>query len=49
VGREVYERGGVVGAVCHGPIALVNITLSDGSYLVAGKDVAGKQKSSSLG
>jgi hypothetical protein len=28
---------------------LVNITLSDGSYLVAGKDVAGKQKSSSLG
>ena len=41
MGREVYERGGVVGAVCHGPIALVNITLSDGSYLVAGKDVAG--------
>jgi len=40
VGREVYEKGGVVGAVCHGPIALANIKLSDGSYLVAGKNVA---------
>jgi putative intracellular protease/amidase len=40
VGREVYERGGVVAAVCHGPSALVNLTLSDGSYLVAGKRVA---------
>ncbi|MFR9773765.1 type 1 glutamine amidotransferase domain-containing protein [Nocardia sp. SC052] len=38
--REVYERGGVVGAVCHGPAALVGATLSDGSYLVAGKKVA---------
>lgn len=41
MGREVYEQGGVVGAVCHGPIALAYTTLSDGSYLVAGKDVAG--------
>jgi putative intracellular protease/amidase len=41
VGREVYERGGVVAAVCHGPAALVNLTLSDGTYLVAGKRVAG--------
>ncbi|MEW9547743.1 type 1 glutamine amidotransferase domain-containing protein [Nonomuraea sp. NPDC050783] len=40
LGREVYERGGVVAAVCHGPAALVNLTLSDGSYLVAGKRVA---------
>jgi putative intracellular protease/amidase len=38
--RAVYERGGVVGAVCHGPAALVGATLSDGSYLVAGKKVA---------
>lgn len=37
----VYENGGVVAAVCHGAAALVNITLSDGSYLVAGKEVAG--------
>ncbi|MBF6239491.1 type 1 glutamine amidotransferase domain-containing protein [Nocardia otitidiscaviarum] len=38
--REIYERGGVVGAVCHGPAALVGATLSNGSYLVAGKKVA---------
>jgi len=36
----IYERGGVVGAVCHGPAGLVNVKLSDGKYLVAGKDVA---------
>jgi putative intracellular protease/amidase len=36
----IYERGGVVAAVCHGPSALVNLKLSDGSYLVAGKNVA---------
>jgi putative intracellular protease/amidase len=38
--RSVYERGGVVAAVCHGPAALVDLRLSDGRYLVAGKDVA---------
>ncbi|GAA3444149.1 type 1 glutamine amidotransferase domain-containing protein [Planomonospora venezuelensis] len=38
--RSVYENGGVVAAVCHGPSALVNVTLSDGSHLVAGKRVA---------
>lgn len=41
VGREVYENGGVVAAVCHGPAALVNITLSNGEPLVAGKRVTG--------
>ncbi|GAA2389678.1 type 1 glutamine amidotransferase domain-containing protein [Nonomuraea africana] len=40
LGREVYENGGVVAAVCHGPSALVNMTLSDGTPLVAGKRVA---------
>jgi putative intracellular protease/amidase len=35
--RETYEAGGVVSAVCHGPAALVNVKLSDGAYLVAGK------------
>ncbi|MGL4746068.1 MAG: type 1 glutamine amidotransferase domain-containing protein [Dermatophilaceae bacterium] len=40
VTREVYERGGVVAAVCHGPAGLVDVTLSDGTPLVAGKDVA---------
>ena len=40
VAASIYERGGVVGAVCHGPAALVNVKLSDGTYLVAGKEVA---------
>jgi putative intracellular protease/amidase len=38
--REIWEAGGVVSAVCHGPAALVNAKLSDGSYLVAGKKLA---------
>ena len=35
--RQMYESGRVVSAVCHGTAALQNATLSDGSYLVAGK------------
>jgi len=38
--RQIYERGGAVAAVCHGPSALVNLTLSNGRYLVEGKRVA---------
>lgn len=38
--RAVWEQGGIVAAVCHGPTALVNVKLSDGTYLVAGKHVA---------
>ncbi|WP_158839427.1 type 1 glutamine amidotransferase domain-containing protein [Saccharothrix deserti] len=37
---EIYEQGGVVSAVCHGPAGLVNLRLSDGSYLVDGKRVS---------
>ena len=37
---EIYERGGVVSAVCHGPAGLVDLRLSDGSYLVDGRRVA---------
>lgn len=40
VTRAIYEGGGVVAAVCHGPAALVNVTLSDGRPLVADKDVS---------
>jgi putative intracellular protease/amidase len=40
VTRSVYEAGGVIGAVCHGPAALVNVQLTDGSYLVAGRRVS---------
>ena len=39
--REVYEAGGAIGAVCHGPAALVNVRLSDGSALLSGKRVTG--------
>jgi len=35
----IYERGGVVAAICHGPAGLVNVKLSNGNYLVAGKTV----------
>lgn len=37
---ETYERNAVVGAVCHGPVSLLNVKLSDGSYLVKGKNIA---------
>jgi putative intracellular protease/amidase len=38
--RDIYEAGGVVAAVCHGAAGLLNITLSDGTYLVAGQEVS---------
>jgi putative intracellular protease/amidase len=39
--KTIYENGGVVSAVCHGPAALVNVKLSDGRYLLAGHVVTG--------
>ena len=38
--KETYERQAVVGAVCHGPVSLLNVKLSDGSYLLAGKNIS---------
>ncbi|WP_370086476.1 type 1 glutamine amidotransferase domain-containing protein [Ekhidna sp.] len=38
--RELYESDKVVGAVCHGPAALVNVTLSDGRALLTEKTVS---------
>ncbi|MDK1288196.1 type 1 glutamine amidotransferase domain-containing protein [Pseudoalteromonas umbrosa] len=38
---NIYEREGVIGAVCHGPAALVDVKLEDGQYLVSGKRVNG--------
>ena len=35
-----YERNAIVGAVCHGPVSLLNVKLSDGTYLVNGKNIA---------
>jgi putative intracellular protease/amidase len=37
---EYYQSGKVVGAVCHGPAALVNVILDDGNALVANKTVS---------
>lgn len=36
---EIYERGGVVGAVCHGPAALVGVKSRSGESLFRGKRV----------
>ncbi|WP_295893549.1 type 1 glutamine amidotransferase domain-containing protein [uncultured Vibrio sp.] len=36
-----YESGGVIAAVCHGPAALLPITLSNGDSLLASKSVTG--------
>lgn len=38
--KETYERRAVVGAVCHGPVSLLNVELGDGSYLLAGKNIS---------
>ncbi|MGD9633170.1 MAG: type 1 glutamine amidotransferase domain-containing protein [Pirellulales bacterium] len=37
--QETFERNAVVGAVCHGPVSLLNVKLSDGKYIVDGKDI----------
>jgi len=39
IAKEVYEKGGIVSAVCHGPVALVNVKLSDGSLLMKDREV----------
>lgn len=36
---KIYEQGGVVAAICHGPAALVNVKLSNGEYLIKGKKI----------
>lgn len=39
IARKIYETGGIVSAVCHGPSALVNLKLSSGEYLVKNKKI----------
>jgi putative intracellular protease/amidase len=41
IASSIYEQGGIVAAVCHGPAALLNATLSDGSYLIKGMKITG--------
>ena len=38
---DVYQQQGSVAAVCHGPAALIDVKLADGSYLIAGKAING--------
>ncbi|MFD3757103.1 type 1 glutamine amidotransferase domain-containing protein [Streptomyces sp. NPDC058622] len=40
IALDIHSRGGVVSAVCHGPAALINLRLPDGTHLVHGKRVA---------
>ncbi|KZL29754.1 MULTISPECIES: type 1 glutamine amidotransferase domain-containing protein [Rhodococcus] len=39
--REIFERGGIVSSVCHGYCGILDTTLSDGSYLIAGRKLTG--------
>lgn len=39
--RKVYEKGGIVAAVCHGVAGLLNIKLSDNSLLLKDRKVTG--------
>ncbi|MFG0634782.1 type 1 glutamine amidotransferase domain-containing protein [Pseudomonas sp. xss_2] len=39
--RRIYEKGGVVAAVCHGAVGLLNIKLSDNTLLVKDRNVTG--------
>lgn len=41
VAMKIYENGGIVSAVCHGAIGLVNIKNEAGEYLIANKKVTG--------
>jgi putative intracellular protease/amidase len=39
--QHIYERGGMVAAVCHGVSGLLNVRLSDGSLLIDDRQVTG--------
>lgn len=41
IAAKIYESKGVVSAVCHGPSGLLNVKLSTGKYLIAGKKING--------
>ena len=39
--KKIWEQGKPVAALCHGPAAIANVKLSNGSFLVNGKKVTG--------
>ena len=48
-GKPVWESGKVVSAVCHGPVCLLNVKLSDGSWLISGKNMSESSLRRSMG
>lgn len=38
---QTYQAGGVIGAVCHGPAVLMNVSLQGGTSLLEGRSVTG--------
>ncbi|QRR01945.1 type 1 glutamine amidotransferase domain-containing protein [Dyadobacter sandarakinus] len=41
IARVIYERNGMISAICHGVCALLNVKLSNGSWLIADKYLTG--------
>ncbi|MEO1534866.1 MAG: type 1 glutamine amidotransferase domain-containing protein [Planctomycetota bacterium] len=41
IASHVFESGGVIGSVCHGPVGLLPVRLSDGSSLLESREVTG--------
>jgi putative intracellular protease/amidase len=37
--KEIYEKGGVVGGVCHGVCGILNVKLSNDEYLIKDKKI----------
>ena len=44
IARKIYEKNGIVSAVCHGPAGLINLKLSNGNSLIKGKRITGFSK-----
>ena len=36
---HIYNTGGIVAAICHGPAALLDVRLADGTLLIKGKEL----------
>ena len=41
IASKIYQNQGIVAAICHGSVGLLNISLSDGTPLVKGKKITG--------
>jgi len=46
---EFYDKGKIIAAVCHGPVALAHVTLPDGRFLLEGLKVTGLSDSEEKG